>query len=86
MLALVNKNSDIADAIRSCNCGFIVNQGDVDWMVKQLKFCFNNRGELEKMGKRARNYFEEHFTIERSIEGYVKMLNVLLGTTNSPIL
>lgn len=74
VLALVNKDSDIADTIKSCNCGFIVNQGDVHQVLNHLKFCLDNRDELERMGIRARKYFEEHHTINHSIEKYVKML------------
>lgn len=74
VLALVNKYSDIADTIRNCNCGFIVNQGDVRQVVNHLKFYLKNRDELKKMGKKARKYFEEHYTINHSVEKYVKML------------
>jgi glycosyltransferase involved in cell wall biosynthesis len=77
VLALVNKYSDIADAIRCCNCGFIVNQGDVNKLVKHLKFFLKNKNELKKMGKKARSYFEEHYTIDYSIEKYAKMLREL---------
>jgi glycosyltransferase involved in cell wall biosynthesis len=74
VLAMVNKDSDIADTIRNCNCGFIVNQGDINQMVNHLKFYLKNRAELKKMGKKARKYFEENYTIDHSIEKYVKML------------
>jgi len=74
VLAMVNKDSDIADTIRRCNCGFIVNQGDVHQVVNHLKFYLDNGDELKKMGKKARKYFEEHYTINHSIEKYVKML------------
>jgi glycosyltransferase involved in cell wall biosynthesis len=74
VLALVNKNSDIADTIKSCNCGFIVNQGDFHQVVNHLKSCLDNRNELKNMGKKARKCFEEHYTINHSIEKYVKML------------
>lgn len=77
VLALVNKDSDIADTIRRCNCGFIVSQGDVNKVVKHLKFFLENRNELKKMGKKARKYFEEHYTINHSIEKYAKMLKEL---------
>jgi len=74
VLALVSRDSDVADIIRRCNCGFIANQGDVDQVVSYLKFFLCNRDELEKMGKRARKHFEGYYTITHSIEKYVKML------------
>lgn len=77
VLALVNKDSDIAETIKNCNCGFIVNQEDVQQVVNQLKFYLKNRNELKKMGKKARKYFEEHYTINHSIEKYVNMLKEL---------
>lgn len=77
VLTLVNKDSDIADTIRRCNCGFIVSQVDVNKVVKHLKFFLENRNELKKMGKKARKYFEEHYTINHSIEKYAKMLKEL---------
>lgn len=74
ILALVNKDSDIANTIKSCNCGFIVNQGDVDQVVNRVKFFLRNRSELKKMGLRAREHFEKNYTVKHSIEKYVKML------------
>ena len=74
ILALVNKDSDIADTIRRCDCGFIVDQGDVCQVVNHLKFWLENRYELNEMGKRARKHFEEHYTINHSTEKYAKML------------
>lgn len=77
ILALVNKDSDIADTIRACDCGFLVKQGDTSKIVKHLKFFLKNKNELKKMGKKARRYFEEHYTINHSIEKYAKMLREL---------
>jgi glycosyltransferase involved in cell wall biosynthesis len=77
VLAMVNKDSDIADTIRNCNCGFIVNREDVQQVVNHLELCLKNRSELKKMGKKARKYFEEHYTINHSTEKYVKMLKEL---------
>ncbi len=74
ILALVNENSDIADTIRHCNCGFIVKQGDVYKVVNHLKFFLDNRQELKKMGKKARKHFEEHYTVDYSVDKYAKML------------
>ena len=74
IFALVNENSDIADTIRRCNCGFIVEQGDVYKVVNHLKLFLDNRQELKKMGKKAREYFENHYTIDHSIDKYEKML------------
>jgi glycosyltransferase involved in cell wall biosynthesis len=74
VLALVDKDSDVAEVIRRCDCGFIVDQGDVDQIVNRLKFWLYNRDELEKMGMRAREHFEENYTVKHSIEKYAKML------------
>lgn len=74
VLALVNRDSDIADIIRRCNCGFRVDQGDVHQVVNHLKFWLRNREELKNMGKKARKHFEEHYTIRHSVEKYVDML------------
>lgn len=74
VLALVNKDSDVAEIIRRCDCGFIVNHGDVDQMVNHLKFFLRNRSELKKMGMRARKHFEKNYTVKHSVEKYAKML------------
>ena len=74
VLALVNKDSDVAEIVRRCDCGFIVNQGDADQVVNRLKFFLCNGDELGRMGKRARKHFEEYYTIKDSIEKYVRML------------
>jgi glycosyltransferase involved in cell wall biosynthesis len=74
ILALVNRDSDIADIIRCSNCGFRVEQGEVNQVVDHLKFWLDNREELKKMGKKARKYFEKHYTIKHSVEKYVNML------------
>ena len=73
ILALVNENSDIADTIRHCNCGFIVEQGNIHKVVNYLKFYLDNRQELKRMGKKARKHFEEHYTVDYSVDKYARM-------------
>lgn len=74
ILTLVSEDSDVANVIRTCNCGFQVEQGDVEGVVKRLKFWFENREELEKMGKNARKHFEDFFTFNDSLKEYANLL------------
>lgn len=75
ILAIVNEDSDIADIVKGCNCGFQVDQGDVEKVVECIKFWYDSKEELERMRVKARKYFEENFTFQHSLEKYVEMLN-----------
>jgi len=74
VLGLVGENSEVADIIENAECGFRVDQGDVNGLVEKIKYIYKNPEILRNMGKNSREYFEEHFTRRQMTRKYYKIL------------
>ncbi len=74
ILAMVDKNSDIAHIVKECNCGIQVKQGDMEEVEEAVKFWLSNPEKLHSMGKNGRKCFEDKFTLKEAIESYAKVL------------
>ena len=74
VLGIVGKNCEVADVIKDAKCGFRIDQGDVNKLVEQIKYIYNNPQALENMGKNSRQYFEKHFTRSKMTREYYKIL------------
>lgn len=74
VLGLVGKNCEVADVIKNAECGFRVDQGDVDGLVEKIKYIYENPEILKIMGENSRKYFEKHFTRSQMTSKYYKIL------------
>jgi glycosyltransferase involved in cell wall biosynthesis len=74
VLGLVGDDCEVADIIKNAKCGFRVDQGDVDSLVKKIKYIHKNPGLLKDMGKNSRRYFEKHFTRSQMTKKYYEIL------------
>jgi glycosyltransferase involved in cell wall biosynthesis len=74
VLGLVGKNCEVAEIIEDAKCGFRIDQGDVNKLVEQIKYIYNNPQALENMGKNSRQYFEKHFTRSKMTKKYYEVL------------
>jgi glycosyltransferase involved in cell wall biosynthesis len=77
ILALVGENSEVANIIGEYHCGFRVDQGDVEGVVKALRNLYEDNYLLKKMKKNARRCFEENFTQEQAISKYYKIISAI---------
>jgi len=74
VLGLVGENCEVADIIKNANCGFRVNQGDVDGLEEKIEYMYQNPELLKNMGVNSRKYFEKHFTRSKMTREYYKIL------------
>jgi glycosyltransferase involved in cell wall biosynthesis len=74
VLGLVGENCEVADIIKSANCGFRVNQGDVSGLIEKIIYIYQNPELLKNMGKKSRQYFEKYFTRSKMTREYYKIL------------
>lgn len=74
VLGLVGNDCEVTDIIKNAKCGFRVDQGDVDSLVKKIKYIHKNPGLLKDMGKNSRRYFEKHFTRSQMTKKYYEIL------------
>lgn len=70
ILGLVGEKSEIADVIKKYNCGFRVDQGNVEGLVKILERLYDDQKLLNEMKGNARKCFEENFEKAMAIDRY----------------
>jgi glycosyltransferase involved in cell wall biosynthesis len=74
IVAFCDPNSDIADILNVSQSGFVFRHDDIDGFVAKLKELKGDRSLLQRMKINARLYFEEHFTFEKALVKYEKIL------------
>jgi len=74
ILGLVGEKSEVAKIIERHQCGYRVDQGDVESVVEALEHWLKNRSELETMKARARDCFERFYDKKLAIEKYAHIL------------
>ncbi len=75
ILAVLGRNSEIADIVTEYACGIRVDQGDVDGIVEALHRWLEDPTLLEGMKRNARGCFEEHFTKQQAMQQYYDLLH-----------
>lgn len=62
-------SGEAAEIIEECQCGLVAKAGDYKgFALNALELSGYNEKELEQMGKNGFDYFQENFTIEKSIK------------------
>ena len=79
ILALVGKESEVADIVESWGCGVRVDQGDVDSVVSVLTHWVKDRSLLIQTKANSRKCFEACFTKEQAVTRYEEVLRTLEG-------
>lgn len=75
IMAAIDKNTDYSKLLTEENCGFWVENGDLDGFVKYFDKLIEDKELRIKMGKNGRKYFEKECDVEKSVkilEQYVK--------------
>ena len=62
------RHTGIVDAVIEGQTGFLVNEGDIDSMAEYIYLLLSNAARAAEMGKRAREYITQKFSLEGSIE------------------
>jgi len=74
IIALVERDFEVARIIESAGCGRSVAPTDVEELVSALDFYYANRDACARDGRRGREYFETHFARSRAIRDYRDVL------------
>ncbi|WP_424686312.1 MAG: glycosyltransferase [Halarcobacter ebronensis] len=59
--------------------GYIVKNGDINYMVEKILDIYNDKMKLDEMGKKSRVICEENFTENVMVENYVKIYKEVLN-------
>ena len=69
---------DAATVINEAKCGIVVNNSDVDALVDALKIIISDKEKQREFGKKARQYYLEHFTLKHHVDQLeMKLLSLL---------
>src|SRR5262249_34565768 len=66
--------SEIVGHYREADCGWQVQQGDVDALAKRLQHLADDSALRERMGTAARRLFDEKFTSDRAATAWIKLI------------
>lgn len=61
VIALVSEQCEVADITREAQCGFVVDQEDLEGFIERIVYLHQNPDKAIELGRRAREYFETHF-------------------------
>ena len=77
VISFCTEDSEVGKIICHASCGFSINPDNVKELLEKISFLRNNPEERDRMGKNARKYFEENFTLEHSLEKYINVIKKL---------
>lgn len=77
ILAIIGKNSEIANVVKKYNCGIVVDNGDKAGLINAILKFQKNKTLRKEMGENARKCFEQYFTRNHAIDKYYKMIKNL---------
>jgi len=78
VLAVAPKTSEIALIVKESECGLVVEPGDVDGFIRNVKFLEENETARKIMGVNSRLSFEKKYTTQKGVENYLNLFNELL--------
>lgn len=64
----------LARIIRENDCGFVIQQGDGDGLVRRIRELANDRGRARSMGLRGRRLYEERFAPQIGLAAWERIL------------
>ena len=68
VLAAVDENTDVGDYLTDGNFGYSCVSNDLKQYTEVLNQMISSKEELVKMGYNARQYLEEHYTVEKGVD------------------
>lgn len=73
IIALCKPDSEISNILKKAECGFTINK-DIDEFIEKINLLKSDICLRKRMGENSRKYFEENYTIEKSVEEYCKVI------------
>ncbi len=75
---LVSNLGALAELVQDQETGFLITHNDVQSWVESLKWSGNHPLEMEKMGKKARQIYQENYTPEINYQQMIKIYQTIL--------
>lgn len=79
VLAIAPPSSEIGRLVAAAQCGFVVGPALVEELVGVLRYASTHREEVEQMGRRGRQYLEQHLARRISTEKIAGILSEVAG-------
>ncbi|MEE8329698.1 MAG: hypothetical protein V3R54_07205 [Thermodesulfovibrionia bacterium] len=70
LIAVMSSSTEIARILIEEGCGFVVKPGYTEVLVNALLRLYNNRQELELMGKNARQAIDTKYNLNKVARAY----------------
>jgi len=80
ILGIVSKKSEVALIVEKANCGYIIEQSDVDKLYSAIESLYNNPKLLFELSGNARKLFESNFTRNRMTKRYFDVISSVLDS------
>lgn len=74
IIGLVSKDCEVAEIISDAQCGYRVEQGNVNGLLEKIKYIYEDPEILEIMGENSRKFFEKHFTRKKITKAYYETI------------
>lgn len=74
IVAIMSDHTDIAKDIRRYNLGCVLQSGEVEKFSEYIIFLLDNKVEVEEIGKRVRNVFNNNYTRKISTTKYYEVI------------
>jgi len=81
VLAAIPENSEIAKVVKESDCGVCVPPEDPESMAEAIKNMMNKPEELDRYGKNGRKYVVAHYSRDKLIKRYRKLLYEVAAST-----
>jgi len=79
VLAVTDKNSDLARLVSEASCGAIVLPGSAEVMAEMIMQVYQNQTEWQKMGIAGRDHVVRHYARESVTNQYHELLETLVS-------
>lgn len=82
ILAVTESYNELYRLVTTAKCGVCVPTDDAEGVARALHWAASHSDELNAMGRNARRYFEEHHTVDHSLD---RLSRVIESTRVSPV-
>jgi glycosyltransferase involved in cell wall biosynthesis len=83
IIVIGDKNGEIARRVQQHGCGIVVAPGDADALVDALQRLANAPETISEMGRRARAMLDAHFTRQKALQHWSRLLDELAKSSAS---
>ena len=78
ILAVTDKNSDLARLVRASSCGIVVSPGSAGALAEMIMRAYQNQQEWRNMGMNGREHVVRHYARETITDQYHELIRKLV--------